>query len=68
MPCANLDRLDRKYREHYGMSMVENLKEIEEKGMVSFLINQENKYKCPECGDVMSVHNRKCYKCGKTLE
>ena len=68
MPCANLDRLDRKYRERYGMSMVENLKEIEEKGMVSFLINQENKYKCPECGDVMSVHNRKCYKCGKTLE
>jgi hypothetical protein len=26
MPCKNIDRIDRRYRERYGMSMVENLK------------------------------------------
>ena len=64
MPCENLDRLDRRYRKRYGMSMVENLKELQEKGMEKFLKNQEERYECPECGDVISVHDGKCYACG----
>jgi len=64
MPCENLDRLDRRYRKRYDMSMVENLKEIRDKGINEFLKTQEEKYKCPKCGDVISVHDRKCYVCG----
>ncbi len=63
MPCENLDRLDRRYRSRYSMSMVENLREIKEKGIKKFLENQEMKYECPECGDVVSVHDGKCYAC-----
>jgi hypothetical protein len=48
----------------YGMSMVGNLREIEEKGVPSFLKNQEAKYNCSECGGVISVHDRKCYRDG----
>src|SRR4030065_169059 len=66
MPCSNLDRLDRRYRERYGMSMAENLKEIETKGAPAFLESQETKYTCPTCGDVVSVHDRKCYACGRS--
>lgn len=47
------------------MSMVENLREIKEKGMKKFLENQEEKYAYPECGDVVSVHDGKCYTCKK---
>jgi rubrerythrin len=50
----------------YGMSMVENLKELKAKGIAEFLKNQEAKYRCPACGDVISVHDRKCYSCGHT--
>ena len=64
MPCENLNRLDRRYRERYGMSMVENLKQIKTEGIEDFLKSQEAKYKCSECGDVVSVHDRKCYSCG----
>jgi predicted RNA-binding Zn-ribbon protein involved in translation (DUF1610 family) len=64
MPCKNLDRVDRRYRKRYGMSMVENLKELKAGGIENFLKSQEAKYKCPECGDVVSVHDRKCYSCG----
>jgi Zn finger protein HypA/HybF involved in hydrogenase expression len=46
------------------MSMVSNLRELEENGMEAFLKIQEAKYKCPECSDVISVHDRKCYACG----
>jgi hypothetical protein len=63
MPCKNLDRVDRRYRTRYNMSMVENLKELEEKGMKEFLRNQQRKYECPACGDVISVHDKKCYSC-----
>ena len=65
MPCENLDRVDRRYRKRYGMSMVENLKQIKTRGIENFLKNQEAKYKCPACGDVVSVHDGKCYSCGK---
>ena len=50
MPCESLDRLDRRYKKRYNMSMVENLKALKEKGMQSFLEVQEEKYKCPKCG------------------
>jgi len=63
MPCANLDRLDRRYRERYGMSMVGNLRELKQNGMQSFITAQSTKYKCPACGDVISVHDGKCYAC-----
>ena len=65
MPCENLNRrLERRYRKRYNMSVVENLKELKEKGIGQFLENQERKYKCSKCGDVISVHDRKCYTCG----
>jgi hypothetical protein len=65
MPCSNLDRLDRRYRERYGMSMVGNLRELEENGLEAFLKKQETKYKCPECGDIISAHDGKCYVCNR---
>jgi hypothetical protein len=65
LPCEKLARLDKRYRERYGMSMVENLKMLREKGMEDFLQSQAQKYSCPTCGTgVISVHDRKCYGCG----
>ncbi len=63
MPCEKLAHLDRRYRERYGMSMVANLRELEEHGMEAFLKSQTGRYKCPACGDVISVHDGKCYSC-----
>ena len=65
MPCENVDRIDRRYRNRYGMSMVENLIEIKSTSLQSFIMNQETKYRCPNCGDIISVHDRKCYSCLK---
>ncbi|MEF8880096.1 MAG: DUF3795 domain-containing protein [Candidatus Thermoplasmatota archaeon] len=62
-PCTQLKRLDRRYREQFNMSMVENLEYIRDKGIDSFLEQQENKYKCPECNGVICVHNNICYNC-----
>jgi rubrerythrin len=64
MPCNQLAKLDDYYRAHYGMSMVENQKMIKEKGIDAFLKTQSEKYRCPGCGDIISVHDAKCYTCG----
>ena len=65
MPCKHLTHLDKRYRERYGMSMVENLKMINANGMDAFLKNQEATHRCPNCGGVVCVHDRNCYSCGQ---
>ncbi len=61
---ARSSKLDELYSARYGMSMVENQKMIKEKGMGEFLKSQAEKYRCPSCGDIVSVHDGKCYVCG----
>ncbi len=62
-PCAGLERLDDKYRLRYGASMIDNLKEIKRDGLDQFIKNQVRKYKCSACGELISVHSKKCYVC-----
>jgi hypothetical protein len=65
MPCKNLSRLEKRYKERYATSLIGNLKELKEKGMEHFLKSQETLFNCANCGDVVSVHDRKCYSCKK---
>ena len=64
-PCEYLIKLDKSYRVKFGMSMIDNLNEIKEKGIDIFIENQENKYKCPKCNNLISVHSKKCFACDK---
>jgi len=68
MPCKQLSKLDELYRARYRMGMIENLKMIREKGIDEFLKSQSEEYRCVSCGDIISVHNGKCYACGYQAE
>lgn len=68
VPCKYLAHLDKRYRERYDMSMVENIKELKTKGIDAFLKDQQQKYRCPNCGKIICVHDRKCYSCGSVKE
>ncbi len=63
MPCKNLERVERRYKERYSTSLVANLKMLREIGMKQFLCVQEDRFKCPNCGDVVSVHGGQCFTC-----
>jgi len=65
-PCANLKTLDNRYREKYGMSMIENLSYIKAEGIKQFLKNEQERWKCPNCGGIVCVHNKTCYTCRQT--
>ena len=64
-PCDNLVKLDKRYRNNYDMSMIDNLREIEKNGIDTLIQSQRNKYRCPKCGQLISTHNKKCFVCDK---
>ena len=63
-PCARLKGLDKRYREKYGMSMIENLKMINESGIRQFIRSEKEKWHCPDCGEFICVHKPACLSCG----
>ncbi len=62
-PCEILTKLDKSYRVKFGMSMIDNLNEIKDKGINYFIENQEIKYKCQKCNNLISIHSKKCFVC-----
>jgi len=63
-PCARLKALDKRYRSKYHMSMLDNLEWIQRQGIKSFLAQQEQAWRCPQCGGVICCHNGLCLQCG----
>jgi hypothetical protein len=62
-PCVTLKTIDNSYKEKYGLSVVENLKYIQRNGVDEFLKSEREKWTCPTCGGVISVHTKRCYTC-----
>jgi hypothetical protein len=59
-PCDRLKRLDTRYRERYGMSQIENLLCIKERGMEKFLEEEDRKWITDK--GVLCVHDNKYYR------
>jgi hypothetical protein len=64
-PCKQIDRIDKRYKTNYKMSMKENLENIKKNGINTFVKEQYEKYKCSDCGSLISIHNNRCFKCNK---
>ncbi|SYZ72935.1 conserved hypothetical protein [Candidatus Zixiibacteriota bacterium] len=58
-PCDRLIHLDKRYRTRYGMSEIENLEFIRDKGIDKFLKNERKKWVSAE--GVRCVHDGKIY-------
>ena len=63
-PCTRLKQLDKRYRAKYGMSMIDNLKMIEDLGIRHFIRSQKEEWTCPQCGELLCVHRPACRFCG----
>jgi hypothetical protein len=65
-PCKHLKHLDKRYRTKYSMSMIENLNNIKRLGLNKFLQNEQERWRCHECGGVICVHRGFCLACRKS--
>ncbi|HNK63244.1 MAG TPA: DUF3795 domain-containing protein [Anaerolineales bacterium] len=65
-PCARVRHIDKRYRIRYGMSMIENLQTIQSIGLQAFVKSEQERWACPNCGGILSVHRGNCLLCGAT--
>lgn len=63
-PCRRLKQLDKRYRTKYGMSMIENLEAIKDKGVREFVRSEKKRWACPSCKTILCVHREDCVVCG----
>jgi hypothetical protein len=64
-PCQALKHLDKRYRTKCGMSMIENLKNVDKLGLERFCIEEAERWTCPGCGGTICVHRAECPSCGR---
>lgn len=63
-PCQKIKHLDKRYRLKYGENVIDNLKTIGRVGLEAFIVAEEERWRCPECGSTLCVHKRTCPVCG----
>lgn len=63
-PCTRLRRLDKRYRERYGMDLLDNLRTVQSIGIRAFVARQNVRWTCPDCGERLCVHRNLCIHCG----
>ncbi len=63
-PCDNLKHVDKRYQTLYRMSLIDNLEYIKQNGIEALLTRENEKWRCPECGEAICCHNGICFSCG----
>lgn len=67
-PCKQIKALEKSYRTRYGASLVENSRYVREHGLAAFMERQRERYTCPACGGVISLHDSECSECKLRVE
>lgn len=64
-PCSRLKSLEKRYVEKYHLSVIDNLTYIKQYGIDEFIKNENEKWRCRQCGEVLCVHRSFCLNCKK---
>lgn len=62
-PCKLIKTMDKRYTDRYNVSLVENGKTANEKGVSAFLAEDRQKWTCSKCGGAFSLHDNACSEC-----
>lgn len=63
-PCDSLKKFDQRHLRDDKLSPVDHLLRIKTIGAEQWLKEQEEEWKCPECGGNLCIMDRECYDCG----
>lgn len=68
-PCANLVKLNQRHVRDDKVSPIENLQRMKEIGVEQWLREQEDAWRCPNCGGILClIDDRECYDCGYKVD
>lgn len=62
-PCKHIKLLEKSYNIRYKSSLISNSELVKEIGLNAFMKQQKEKYTCPECGGIISIHDLECSDC-----
>ena len=67
--CEKFEKLAKSYLEDCGVDLRANLERIRKGEIEEWLLESQEKYKCPSCGKPLPVYGTrgKCYHCGAKL-
>jgi hypothetical protein len=63
-PCKQLEKLNKRYSTKYHTNLIDNLLNIKKNGIGNWLREEEQRWKCRECGGTVSLHTHFCFDCG----
>lgn len=64
-PCQRMKQLDKRYRNSYNISLLDNLNQLKELGMGRYIVQENLKWRCLACGGTICVHRGCCLNCSK---
>ncbi|MEG2041893.1 MAG: hypothetical protein RR068_12390, partial [Hafnia sp.] len=65
--CKLIKSLEKSYNQRYGTSLMENSLFVKEHGLTAFMKQQLERYTCPSCGGVVSLHDAECSECQTSI-
>lgn len=63
-PCIGVRRMDERFKERFGVGIIENQKNIQQHGIDVFLQSEKEKWTCSVCGGMISAQYKCCIECG----
>lgn len=66
-PCKLIKNLEKSYNKRYRTSLVENSRFVCRYGLNAFMQAQKERYTCPKCGGVFSLHDGVCSECQEKM-
>ena len=66
-PCKLIKNLEKSYKKRYQASLIENSRFVKAYGLEQFMVHQKEKYTCPRCGGIISIHDRECSECQEKM-
>lgn len=67
-PCKRIQDLEKSYNHRYQASLIENSRFVQAHGFEHFMDQQKNKYTCPKCGGIFSIHDQECSECQEKMK
>ena len=64
-PCKLVKQIDKRYRTSYQVNLIGDALRLKSAGAVHYLAAEKERWGCPECGGVVSMHTRLCSECGE---